>query len=514
MSASERPAVLAVDCSTTAAKAVAFGPDGAELASAAGPLTLSRPAPGYHEQDAEQWWTATSTALRTAVGQLEDASRVRAVCLTHQRESFVCLGPDGAPLRPAVLWLDTRASAEIAELGSDSVLSLSGKPPDTTPAIYKLAWLSRHEPEVLAGAQHIAEVHAFLAHRLTGRRATSIASADSLGLLDLARGTWAPGLLSLAGVRRDQLADLVPPGRVLGPLLPEVARSIGLAAPVPLVAGLGDGQAAGLGAGVTAAGTAYLNLGTSMVLGTPSTRYLTGRAFRTLAGAPHDTFVLETVLNAAAYLADWFRRELGDPALDGAPDPGLDEAAAALPPGAEGLIALPYWNAAQTPHWDPNARGALVGLGGVHTRAHVYRALLESVACELRLHLDGLEAATGRRVRDLRAMGGGSRSPLWVRIIADVTGRPVTLTRGGEISARGAAALAWSAVSGLPLEEVSATMGALGERIVPDPAAAERYRRVYAVQQHLYPRLRGIFTELSGPGGPFPAADLTSRSPR
>jgi xylulokinase len=117
-------------------------------------------------------------------------------------------------------------------------------------------------------------------------------------------------------------------------------------------------------------------------------------------------------------------------------------------------------------------------------------------------------------VRDLRAMGGGSRSPLWVRIIADVTGRPVTLTRGGEISARGAAALAWSAVSGLPLEEVSATMGALGERIVPDPAAAERYRRVYAVQQHLYPRLRGIFTELSGPGGPFPAADLTSRSPR
>ncbi len=491
------PLVLAVDCSTTASKAVVFDGSGHEVASASTPLTRMQPLPGRHEQDAEQWWTATQTSIASAVARLDDPTRVRAICVTHQRESFVCLDAAGRPTGPAILWLDGRASAEIAELGTERVLTLSGKPPDTTPAIYKLAWLSRHEPERLATADRVSEVHGLLAEKLTGRWATSVASADSLGLLDLEAGDWSGELLAIAGVRRDQLPELVAPGEVLGSLRPDVAGCLGLPAPVPLVAGIGDGQAAGLGAGAVDPGSAYLNLGTSMVLGMASSVYRTGRAFRTLAGTPG--FVLETVLNSAAYLADWFRRELGDPVLDGAPDPDLDAAAARVPPGADGLLTLPYWNAAQTPYWDPLARGVVLGWSGAHTRAHVYRSLLEGVAFELRLHLDGLEAATGTRVDSIRAMGGGSRSALWAQVVADVTGRALRLCEGHEISARGAAVLAWSGagLGDLPIAAVSAAMGQLGPTVEPRPAVTVEYDRLFAVQREIYPRLRELFADLA-----------------
>jgi xylulokinase len=490
--------VLAVDCSTTAVKAVVVAADGGIAGAAAVPLPLSTPAPGHHEQDAEQWWAATLTASRKAIARLDDPGRVRAVCLTQQRESFVCLDAAGRPLRPAVLWLDARAGAEIAELGSDRVHAVSGKPPDTTPALYKLAWLARHEPGVLARTATVADVHGFLAERLTGRRASGSATADSLGLLDLAVGDWSAELLAMAGIRRDQVPDLVPPGAPIGPLLPGIAAAIGLPEPVPLIAGIGDGQAAGLGAGAVTPGSAYLNLGTSMVLGTPAAGYRTSRAFRTLAGAPAGTFVLETVLNAAAYLADWFRRELGDPALRGAPDAALEAAAAALPPGAEGLVAVPYWNAAQTPHWDPQARGALVGLTGRHTRAHVYRALLESVGFELRGQLAGLEAA-GVAVTRLQVTGGGSRSPLWRQLLADITGRALQPAPGGDLSARGAAALGWAAVRQADVRRVAAELAPApaGEPIEPRDELTRCYKPIFAIQQRLYPQLRQVFAELA-----------------
>jgi xylulokinase len=422
---------LAVDCSTTAAKAVLFDPDGAVEAAATSPLALSRPGPTRYEQDARDWWTATRAAISEVTAQV-DAARIRALCLTHQRESFVCLDADGVPLRPAILWADGRAGPQIARLGNRRVHDLSGKPPDVTPALYKLAWLAEHEPAVLAGAARVADVQAYLAWKLTGRWATSAVSADTLGLFDLRRLTWSPELLALAGLRPEQLPELRTAGEELSRLDRTVAASLGLSVlpggtPVPLIAGIGDGQAAGIGANVTAPGTGYLNLGTSMVLGVPTDTYQCDPAFRTLAGAVPGTFVLETILNSAAYLAGWYRTQFGDPALAGAPDPALEAAAAALAPGAEGLLTLPYWNAAQTPYWDADARGATVGWHGGHTRAHLYRSILEAVGFELRLHLEGLERSTGQKVLSLRAMGGGARSALWTQLVADISQLPVEI---------------------------------------------------------------------------------------
>jgi len=299
--------VIAVDCSTTAAKAVIYDEAGQTVAQAAHPLSTLQPRPAWHEQDAEQWWTATQGAIAEAVGALVDPGRVRALCITHQRESFVCLDSGGRALRPAILWLDGRAHEEIAELGSTRVHEVSGKPPDTTPAIYKLAWLARHEPAVLRNAVHVGDVQAYLVWRLTGRWATSHGSADTLGLFDLRRMDWPAELLDLAGVRVEQLPELVPAGEEPGTLSRELARSLGLPGAVPVVSGKGDGQAAGLGLGATLPGVAYLNLGTSMALGVQSEEYLWDPAFRTLAGIRAGKFTLETVLNAAAYVATWCR---------------------------------------------------------------------------------------------------------------------------------------------------------------------------------------------------------------
>src|SRR3954468_6965910 len=201
---------LAVDCSTTAAKALLFDSTGREVASARRPIAMSRPHPGWHEQDAAQWWDASRAAMAEAVAHLDRPERVVAVCLTHQRESFVCLDADDRPLRPAILWVDTRATREIAELGSQRIAELSGKPPDVTPALYKLAWLRRHEHQVLDAAVRVGDVHAYLALRATGRWASAQGSADSLGLFDLAGLTWSAELLEIAGVRRAQLPELVP----------------------------------------------------------------------------------------------------------------------------------------------------------------------------------------------------------------------------------------------------------------------------------------------------------------
>ncbi|MCB2176886.1 MAG: xylulose kinase [Actinomycetales bacterium] len=487
--------VVALDLSTTAAKAVVLDAQGVSHGEAARPLATSQPHPAWHEQDAGEWWAAARGAIAGAVEQV-DASRVGAVCVTHQRESFVCLGSDGAPLRPAILWVDGRAGAEIAELGTAEVHRLSGKPPDTTPALYKLAWLSRHEPDVLARADRVGDVQAYLAWRLTGRWATSLAAADTLGLVDLASGTWSSELARLAGVRLGQLPELVPTGELIGSITPTAATELGLAGPVPLVAGLGDGQSAGLALRADEPGTAYLNLGTSMVLGVRADAYLADPAFRTLAGMAPDSFTLETVLNAAAYLAGWCRRELGDPALDDAASLAwFEDAAAQVPPGSEGLLTLPYWNAAQTPYWDPSARGATIGWHGRHTRAHAYRSVLEGVALELRLHLENLERATGQQVRTIRAVGGGARSDLWVGIVTGVTQRPVEVCSAGEVSAAGAGLLAHAWLAGHPGRVAAAPPP--GQMVAPDPAVAETYGRLFEVYRGLYPSLAGTFASLA-----------------
>jgi xylulokinase len=495
--------VIGIDCSTTATKAVVWDEEGNSVAEGRATFPLESPRPGWYEQDAEEWWRSTKTALKEAASKV-DRDRIRALGITHQRESFVCTDEEGHPLRRAILWLDSRSYREVDGYGSDELHEITGKPPSLTPALYKLFWMRDNEPEIFERTSMVLDVHAFLVHRLTGEWRTSWACADPLGLLDMRSFDWSEGILGEVGLHREQLVQLSPPGSVVGELGEDVAGEVGLPPGLPVVGGAGDGQAAGLGANVTEAGRAYLNLGTAIVSGTYSDDYAWGNEFRTLSGPMPKTYVPETLLRGGTYTIDWFVDNIGgirvsDLGLDLSAEQVLETAAAQVPPGAGGLLLLPYLNAASTPYWDSQARGVLFGLQGSHNKAHVYRAVLEGLAFEQRLETEAVEKGLGQPVEKYFAMGGGSRSPLFCQMIADITGRPVTSCKEVETTCLGAAMMAAAATDGdSELRAVATTMSGEGASYEPNEKTSALYDRIYnGVYKELDPRLSELFPKLA-----------------
>lgn len=494
-----RDLILAVDCSTTASKAVLFDATGTAHSVGRHPVPLDRPGPGRHEQRAQDWWTATSSAIRQALASV-DAARVGAVVVTHQRETFCCL--DGnVELRPAIVWMDSRAQRLVRALGSDQVHAVSGRPPDNTPSLYKIAWLAENEPDVLQRATRVGDVGAYLNLRLTGCWSSSSASADCTGLMDMRTRTWAAQLCALAGVRVAQLPLLVHPGGTIGLLEARAAAELGLPSDVPVIAGAGDGQCAAVGAGAVGPGTLYLNMGTAIVCGAVTPDYSWSRNYRTVAAADDHGFLLEAFLSSGTYLVNWFVEQFGP--FDGAgpdvtPEQFMEAAARALPVGADGLLALPYWNAAQTPYWDAAARGAVIGWTGFHSRTHLYRAILEGIAFEIRLQTESLSEAVDPAPHRVVVTGGGSRSDLWLQVLADVLDRPLEICAEPETTALGAAVLASIALGWHP--DLSAAVTAMcrsAGRVYPQPVDVELYGRLWEIYRTLYGSLRPALAALS-----------------
>ena len=487
-------AVVALDLSTTAAKAIAFDGDGGVVGDARSPLETVSPRPGWQEQDAESWWTAACASLRALTDTLEP-DRLVAITITHQRETFVCLDESGRPLRPAILWLDNRATAQVKALGSDEVHRICGRQPATTTSIYKLAWLAEHEPESMARTAMVADVHAFLVNRLTDGWVTSWASADPLGVVDLRSFDYSAQLLGLAGVERGQLPALAPPSTIIGAVTPGAAEQTGLPAGLPVVAGAGDGQCAVLGTAAVGPGDVSLNLGTSVTLGTYSDHFRIGQAFRTVAHALPGRWMPEAALASGTHSVEWFRaqvmRDTSSSALE-----WVEAEARRIPAGAEGLLFLPYLVRAETPYWDPAARGAWVGLRDHHGLGHLYRALLEGIALEQALVLSMIEEETGASATSVRVMGGGARSQLWMEIIANVFEVPVHRSDLHDATALGAAILAAAALGLGDQTDVAATARRMSRgwrEVASVPETREQYRRSARAYRLLYPALAEVF---------------------
>lgn len=496
---SDGPLVLAVDSSTTSTKAVVVDANGAVHATGRHEIPLHTPRMDFYEHDPRDWWTSTDAAVREALGLLDatDKERIAALAITHQRESFATIDAEGNPVRPAILWLDSRAHKQIRQYGSEAIHRLSGKPADTTPALYKMAWVKENEPDTFARAEKVVDVHAYLVHELTGRWVSSHASADTLALFDIEKLDYSAKLLDIAGVTREQMADLAAPGDVIDTVRPEVAEAWGLRQEIPVISGLGDGQGSGLGTAAIDPDVAYVNIGTSIVAGVHSADYHYGRIYRTLAAGLPGMYDLEIVQNSGSVLANWFRENLGDPAKSGGLDEELDAAAQELPIGSEGLLTVPYWNAVQSPYWNPVASGAIVGFGGGHTRAHVYRSILEGMGLELRLNTRGMQDGTGVELKELRATGGGSRSGLWTQILADATGLPIVASTVDEVSAQGAAvlAMAHTGVHG----DIAATARAMAHfdrTTEPIEKNTEIYAQWADVHKKIYPQLEFVMEEI------------------
>jgi xylulokinase len=487
--------VIGIDSSTTATKAIAFDARGRIVAEGRAPIPLSNPHPGWFEQEVSDWTGALTRALKQLTKKI-DAKRVAGLAISNQRESFAQFDSKGKALRPGTLWLDERAQKEVkdivAELGAEAVHNISGKPADVTPCLYRCRWLSTHMPKVWAKTAKTAEVHGVLTHFLTGQWATSTASADPMGLLDVGAYDWSDVLLKAARLTREQLPRLHRPGEIMGEVTAEAARLTGLKAGTPVIAGGGDGQCAGTGANTFLEGRAYVNLGTAAVSGSYGKHYAANRAFRTMMAVGEEGFSFETAIRTGTFLVNWMVERLFN--VSPAKDPGIFKAleteAAASPIGAHGLVLVPYWSGVMTPYWDSAARGVIAGLSGNHSRGDVYRALLEGVALEQAMMTNQVADAT-TPITHFAAVGGGSRSDLWCQILADASARDVKRLETAEASALGAAMAATKGAGWYKsVPQASAAMsGKPSKTFRPRRKDSSRYQDLLGIYSELWPKL-------------------------
>jgi sugar (pentulose or hexulose) kinase len=456
------------------------------------------PQPTWHEQPAESWWMSTVQAIRQAVGQI-DNRQLKAVCIAHQRETFVPVDERGQPLTNGILWMDERARELLPGLeqafGQENFHRLTGKRLSGNLTIAKIAWLKENRPDIFARTRKYLDVHSFLVHRLTGLYRTGWGCADPTGMFDMQNSCWAEGLLGQVGIRLDQLPEVYPPGTVVGTVTPSAAQACGLPAGLPVVAGIGDGQASGLGVNITSPGEAYLSLGTSVISGTYSAQYVYNPAFRTMTSGIPGAYLLETALLGGGYTLAWFMEKIaGQPGQDVAKLQGFyDQAARAVPPGSAGLVVVPYWNGVLGPYWDPAASGIIAGWRGIHQLPHLYRAILEGLAFEQHLGTLGVEKALGRSVQRYIAIGGGAQSDLWCQIIADITNKPVFRAANAEAAALGAGILAATAAGCYPdvRQAAQAMARLLPQPTEPDASRHAFYNRLFEeVYRPLFPALQ------------------------
>ena len=476
---------VGVDVGTTGVKAVAVGEDGEVVARAERAYGLSTPAPGWAEQDPEDWWRAAEVALEEVSAGVD----VAGLGLTGQMHGLVCLDASDRVLRPAILWNDQRTAAECVEIeervGRDRLLELTGNRALTGFTAPKLLWLRRHEPDVYGRIARLLLPKDYVRLRLTGEHATDVADASGTLLFDVAGRRWNDDVLAALDLSRDWLPPALESRAVSG-----TARAPGARAAVPVAAGAGDQAAAALGVGVDRPGPVSVVLGTSGVVLAALPAYAhdpDGRVHAFCHAVPGGWLAMGVMLSAAGSLA-WLR----DTVAPGVPFGALLAEAERWPPGTEGLLFAPYLAGERTPHADPDVRGAFVGLSLRHDRGALARAVLEGVAFGLRDSL-GLLRALGVTPTAGRVSGGGARGGLWLRIAASVLGLPLELTAADEGSAYGAALL--GAVAAGRFAHVGDAVAAsvrVRETVEPDPAWASCYDELHDAFTRLYPALKEV----------------------
>lgn len=490
----ERDLVVGVDSSTSATKAIAFDAHGRAISEGRAAIALANPEPGYFEQAPQDWWRSTATALSELCGKI-DPRRLAGLAISNQRETFAAFDAAGEPLRPGMVWLDDRAQPQVRRFGEtfggERAHAINGKPLDVIPCLFRILWMREQEPEIFARTRMFADVHAFLCFRLTGRWVASTASADPSGMLDIHAFDWSDEILQASGLARARLPGLARPGELIGEVTGTAAAATGLPAGLPVFAAGGDGQCAATGAGALRPGRAYANLGTAAVAGLYCAAPAISRAFRTETAVADEGYIYEMCLRGGTFVVDWMLTEMfgRDGGHLGEAFAALEAEAARLPVGSGGVVLVPYWQGAMTPHWDGDARGVIAGLSGSTKRAHLHRATLEGIAFEIAVCMEQASRESGCALDHYVAIGGGAASDLWLQILADVSTKPVFRSTTAEASALGAGMAAAKGAGWRPsLREASEAMvGEIVSRFEPIAAHVERYRDLRAIYTEFWP---------------------------
>ena len=474
--------LLGVDLGTSSVKAVLLGNDGTMIAESSIAYWVQTPQPGWAEINPLEWWMAVAIAVKSAVQ--DRRNQVTAIGLSGQMHGVVLTDANAQPLYPAILWADTRSSEMLYAyhaIGADLHAKLAN-PITTGMAGTSLLWLRKHERDIYAIARWALQPKDWLRFRLTGEVATEPSDASGTLLYNVLKDRWSSTVIDTLNLRSDWLPKLIPSSSIAGYLTPEASEHLDLPPGLPVVAGAADTAAALIGTGVVAPDVVQLTIGTGAQIVSLRDQPIADPQKRThlyRSALPQQWYTLAAMQNAGLAL-EWVRDMLGLTWQQ------VYTQAFAIPLGCEGLTFLPYLTGERTPHLDPNARGAWVGLGLHHSRSHLMRSALEGVAFSLK---QGLEAmtATGIRVPSLRLAGGGTIEPAWQQLLADVLQVPLYCSTVAAASGRGAAILAglgtgvYRSITAVPIENVNPDRVINPNPLTPDLEAAwHRYRSLYS----------------------------------
>jgi len=505
--------ILAIDNGTQSLKAALFDPQGRLVAMEKEVFRpYVAPQPGWAEQDPDVFWQALCRACwRLWAGQRPAAGRVRGLALTTQRGTVINLDDQGQPLRPAMLWLDQRRTFDEPPLGGLWGLAFRLAGVRETIAYFQAEaeanWIRRHQPEVWRRTRRYLLLSGYLTYRLTGTFVDSVGCQVAYIPFDYKRLGWAAARdwkWPCLKIDPAWLPELHPPGTILGRVSAAAAAATGLPAGLPVVAAAADKACEVLGSGSVDPAVGCLSYGTTATVNVTHPRYV--EAVRFLPAYPAaipGQHTLEVQIYRGYWMVRWFKEEFGHPEVEAAAREGVeaetlfDRLVAGVPPGSMGLMLQPFWSPGlKLP--GPEAKGAVIGFGDVHTRAHLYRAILEGLAYALREGKERIEKATRIPITTLRVSGGGSQSRHALQVTADVFGLPTAKPHLYETSALGAALVA---AVGLGLHadfpSAVAAMTRLGETVEPIAENRDRYEALYTeVYRKLYRRLRPLYRSI------------------
>lgn len=498
MAVSKDDDFLGIDVGTSGVKAILVSANGDVVASATTPLTLATPRPGWAEQDPDDWWDASVRSIRDVLAKRTGA-RVASIGISGQMHSSVFLDASGNVIRPALLWCDGRTTAECREIaeragGEARLRDMVSNPALEGFTLPKVLWLRAHEPEAFARLATVMLAKDYIRYRLTSAIATEPSDASATLMYDTARLRWSDDIMNAVRLSTALLPPVGGSSEVLGRVTGDVATTTGLAAGTPVVGGGADNACGAAGVGVLAPGEAVASWGTSGTVLAPTSEPRVDprlRAHTFCHVAPNTWYVMGVVLSAGGAFA-WFRDQLARELAAANADRLLDDEAAAVAPGADGVTFLPYLQGERTPHRDAAARGAFIGLTLAHTRAHMTRAVLEGISFALRDSVSVLQEL-GMTLDHLILTGGGAKSAFVRQLQADVYGLPVTVVNREEGPAFGAALLAAVGAGAFPdLATAAKATLTRGPFTQPDLATNRAYDAPYARFRSAYPALKPL----------------------
>ncbi len=501
-----KPFLVGVDLGTTGCRAIIYDLLGCEVATSYVEYPVSTPQPGWAEQDPEMWWNAVLQTLGDAVGKAKlNPGDVEGVGVTGQQPSPVFVTADGSSLGPSLIWMDQRTTAECEEieqaLGAARVYQITGLRLDTIYAASKILWVRRHWPDAYQRAHKILLAKDFLLQRLTGSFVSDYATSGSTMLLDIRKLAWSDDVLRALEIPKEKLPEPRLSTDAAGPLLPNVAKEVGLLAGTPVYICAGDTTAQAVGTRVVIPGETCTVIGTSCDVVTCTEAPVTdpSRRFGCYPHAVAGRYVTIAGANGGGVTLRWFRDAFCGLETESASRLGLgayllmDLEAEHTSPGSDGIVFLPYLMGERAPVYDPLAQGVFFGISLRHRRAHFIRSIMEGVACSIR-HRVEISEAQGIGIPLIYIAGGGGNSALWRQIVADVTGKPNEALQVSESTCMGAVILAGVGAGLFPsVEDACAGLLPTAGRCEPQTGVRHVYDQVFEVYVQLYENTKSLW---------------------